>query len=213
MRMKLIKAIVFIGVLLVSGCSRDYFTDGGTLPVDKSTILGVTTMDYLKSHREMFDTLTTLIRLSGLESAVNAKGTTFLAPRDYSIHNYFNLIFPDPEKRPATLDAIPQDEMTKITEILRNYIIPNEEIVRDKLASTYSYATTYGGKKARFNIVQEDYLGNVKKGAKYIIFSLNVSAPGEKEIYQSVQVATSDLRSTNGVVHVLSSDTHIFGFN
>jgi len=210
---KLIKAIAFIGVLFILGCSDDYFADGGNRPADQSGDLGVSTMDYLKSHGESFDTLTTLIRLSGLESAVNSKGNTFLAPRDYSIHNYFQLLYPDPEKRPATLDAIPKEEMDRITAILKNYIIPNEEILRSKLASTYSYATTYGGRKARFNLVQEDYLGNVNMGAKYIIFSLDVSFPGEKERYQSVQVATSDLRSTNGVVHVLNSNTHIFGFN
>lgn len=211
--MKLIIAIALVSMVLTTGCSKDYFADGGVLNRDETATLGVSTMDYLKSQGELFDTLSALITLNGLDAAVNAKGSTFLAPRDYSISNYFKLLFPDPEKRPATFNDIPQEEMEKIAGILKNYIIPGQEIVRDKLATTYSYDTTYAGTKARFNIVQDDYLGNVNMGAKFIIFSLNVSAPGEKERYQSVQVVTSDLRSTNGVVHVLSSDTHIFGFN
>lgn len=210
---KLIRVIAFISVLFIVGCKDSYFADGGNLPVDQSGILGVSTMEYLTSHGESFDTLARLIRLTGLEAAVNAKGNTFLAPKDYSIHNYFELLYPDPEKRPATLEAIPQDEKDKIAEHLKDYIISDEEIVRNKLATTYSYATTYGGKKARFNIVTDDYLGNVNMGAKFIVFSINLSLPGEKEIYQSVQVTTADLRSTNGVVHVLNADTHIFGFN
>jgi hypothetical protein len=210
---KLIKTIALIGVLFMAGCKDSYFADGGNLPADESGKLNVSTMDYLTSHGAQFDTLARLIKLTGLETAVNAKGNTFLAPRDYSIHNFFKLLYPDPEKRPATLEAIPPAEMALIKQILEEYIIPDNEIVRSKLATTYSYATTYGGKKARFNIVTDDYLGNVNMGAKYIIFSLNTSPAGQKEIYQSVQVATADLLSTNGVVHVLTSDAHIFGFN
>lgn len=210
---KLIKAIAFIGVLLIAGCKDAYFADGGNVPVDQSGKLGVSTMDYLTSNGASFDTLARLIKLSGLETAVNSKNNTFFAPRDYSIHNYFKLIYPDPTKVPATLEAIPAADMAKITEYLKDYIIPNETIIRSKLATTYSYATTYGGKKARFNIVTEDYLGNVNLGAKYIVFSLNLSPAGDKERYQSAQVVTADLLSTNGVVHVLNSDAHIFGFN
>jgi hypothetical protein len=49
-------------------------------------------------------------------------------------------------------------------------------------------------------------------GATYIVFSLNTSDSG-KEKYQSVQVATSDLQSTTGIIHVLDASSHIFGFN
>ncbi len=211
--MKSMIAIALASMVFISGCSKDYFADGGVLDMEETATLGKSTMDYLKSHGELFDTLTALITLSGLEPVVNANGTTFLAPQNYSIRNYFNLVFPDPEKRPATFADIPQDEMDKITAILKNYIIPDQEIVRAGLATTYSYATTYGDKKARFNLVQGDYLGNVNMGAKYIVFSLNMSEPGQKEQYQSVQIISSDLRSANGIVQVLNADTHIFGFN
>ncbi|MBN8786238.1 MAG: fasciclin domain-containing protein [Terrimonas sp.] len=211
--MKPIIAIALVVVVFISGCSKDYYADGGTLSLDETETLGVSTMDYLKSHPEIFDTLTTLITMTGLESAVNTSGSTFLAPKNYSIHNYFNLVYPDPEKRPKTFSEITDEDMEIIAEILKNYIIPGKEIVRSGLATTYSYNTTYGGTKARFNIVQDDYLGNLNMGAKYIIFSLNQGAPGGAERYQSVQVETADLHSTNGVVHVLAADSHIFGFN
>jgi hypothetical protein len=210
---KLFKAIALISVLVLFGCKKSYFADGGNVPVDQSGVLGVSTMDYLSSHKESFDTLARLIKITGLETAVNAKGNTFLAPRDYSIHNYFKLLYPDPTKVPATLEAIPQADMNKISQIIKDYIIPNEEIVRSKLSTTYSYVTTYGGKKARFNVVTSDYLGNINMGAKSVIFSLNLAPAGDKDRYQSVQVVISDLRSTNGVVHVLTSESHIFGFN
>lgn len=145
--MKRIIAIALVTVVFISGCSKDYFADGGTLNPDETATLGMSTMDYLKSRPEVFDTLTTLITLTGLESAVNANGSTFLAPKNYSIHNYFNLVFPDPEKRPKTLSGIPEEELEKITGILKNYIIPGKQIMRSGLGTAYSYDTTYGAQK------------------------------------------------------------------
>ncbi|HRP54920.1 fasciclin domain-containing protein [Agriterribacter sp.] len=211
--MKSIIAIALVTVVFVSGCSKDYFADGGVLDPDETATLGMSTMDYLKSRPDVFDTLTALITLTGLEGAVNADGSTFLAPKNYSIHNYFNLVFPDPEKRPKTFGDFTDEEMEAIAEILKNYIIPGKEVVRSGLGTAYSYDTTYGGVKARFNIVQSDYLGNVNMGARNIVFSLNKGMPGTFEIYLSVPVETADLRSTNGIVHVLAADSHIFGFN
>lgn len=209
---KLIKVMALIGALFTIGCKDSYFADGGK-PANLSGELGVTTMQYLQNNPATFDTLYRLIKLTGLESAVNAKGNTFLAPRDYSIHNYFKLLYPDPANMPATLEAIPKPEMDNIAQIIKDYIIPDQEVVRSKLATTYSYATTYGGKKARFNLVTTDYLGNVNMGAKFVVFSLNLSPAGTTERYRTIEVITADLRSTNGVVHLLNSDLHIFGFN
>jgi hypothetical protein len=209
---KLIKAIALISALFIIGCKDSYFADGAQ-PANQSGQLGVTTMQYLQNNPASFDTLTRLIKITGLEAAVNQKGNTFLAPRDYSIHNYFKLLYPDPANMPATLEALPQVEKDKIAQIINDYIIPNQEILRGKLATTYSYVTTAGSKKARFNVVTTDYLGNINMGAKFVVFSLNLAPATATEQYQSVQVATADLRSTNGVVHVLGSESHIFGFN
>jgi hypothetical protein len=211
--MKLIIAIALVSGMFISGCSKDYYADGGTLDPEKTSALGMSTMDYLKSRPDVFDTLTTLITLTGLEAAVNMNGSTFFAPKDYSIYNFFKLVFPDPEKRPKTFSELTDEEMEAIAKILKNYIIPGKQIVRDELNKTYSYDTTYGGTKARFNIVQDDYLGNVNMGAKYINFGLDLGVPGVFEFYLPVRVETADLHSTNGIVHVLAADSHIFGFN
>ncbi|RZM11643.1 MAG: hypothetical protein EOO88_46610, partial [Pedobacter sp.] len=155
---KLIKAIVLLSALISAGCSDKYFSDE-LAPAGQSGQLGVTTLQYLQNNPSSFDTLARLIKLTGLESAVNESGSTFLAPRDYSIHNYFRLRYPDPKNMPATLDALPQSEKDMIAEIIKDYIIPKQEILSSGLATTYSYAVTAGGKKVRFNVVTTDYLG------------------------------------------------------
>lgn len=205
-------AILLATVFFTCGCSDEYFTDGGTLD-DQTGVLNVSTMNYLESQKGQFDTLAILIKVCGLEAEVNKSGNTFLAPQNYSIHNYFKLLYPEENKWPP-LTGLSTEEKAEITQIIRNYIIPDKKIERSGLSPAYSYVTTQGGKKARFNLTREDYLGNVNMGAAYVVFALDISATGSAlERYQAVTVVTSGLRSTNGIIHVLDSNTHIFGFN
>jgi hypothetical protein len=204
-------AILLATVFFSFGCSDAYFTDGG-VQADQTGMLNVSTMKYLESEPAKFDTLVSLIKLCGLEAEVSKTGSTFLAPQNYSIHNYFKLLFPDENKWPP-LSQLSDAEKKAIAQILRNYIIPDKEIERKGLSPAYSYATTQGGKKARFNLIREDYLGNVNMGAAYVVFALDTSIDGSPvERFQSVTVVTSGLRSTSGIIHVLDSNTHIFGF-
>jgi|GEM_PF-2308528 hypothetical protein len=206
-----ITAALFFSIILASfGCKEDYYDDGGILD-DSVGVLDMTTMQYLEKHTESFDTLVSLIKLCGLEDSVDAKGSTFFAPQDYSIHNYFKLIFSDLDEWPS-LSEFTDDEISGISDILKEYIVPGKKIIRDSLSTSYSYATTLGGGSARLNLTQEDYLGNVDMGATYIVYSFNVGTTDAAN-YQSVDVVTSDLQSTTGIVHVLSSTSHIFGFN
>lgn len=209
---KSILSLIAFAALLVSGCSDDYFADGG-LPPENAGVFEGSTLEYLESQPGAFDTLVTLIKLCGLENAVNQEGSTFLAPKNYSIHNYFKLLFAELDAWPASLSDINVDDLSEIEQHIKNYIIPDRKIVRSDLQTSYSYMPTYGGGKARFNLVREDYLGNVNMGAQAIMFSLNMAEEGQKEQYQSVRVVVSDLQSANGVIQVLDSDTHIFGFN
>ncbi|MBE8722625.1 fasciclin domain-containing protein [Sphingobacterium pedocola] len=200
-----------IGILL-SGCDDAYYNDGGLLDEQTGVHEG-TTMSYLESQPALFDTLTTLIKLNKLEELVNRKGSTFFAPQNYSIYNYLLLKYPDPENRPKTLEAIPAEDMAEMAGYIADYIIPNEQIMRSKLSTVYSYSTAMSGKKARFNLVREDYLGNVNMGAAYIIYSVNLNPPATLEFYSPAKVVVTDVATTTGTVHVLVADTHVFGFN
>ncbi len=206
--------LIFIGcwLLACTACNDDYFADGGIINKEAGVFEG-TTMAYLESQPQSFDTLVALIKLCGLEQAVNTPGSTFFAPRDYSVHNYFKLLFAELDTWPASLDDINDEDRALMAGLLRQYIIPDKRLMRQDLQTSYSYLTTLGGRKARFNLVREDYLGNVNMGAQSIIFSLNMAADGQREFYQSVRVVVSDIQSATGVVQVLDSDTHILGFN
>ena len=150
--------------------------------------------------------------LNKLEGAVNAPNSTFFAPQDYSIHNYFKLKYPDPTKRPKTFDAIPTADMEEIAAIIKNYIVPQSKILRTALSSQYTFGTSAGNQKVRFNLVKEDYLGNVNMGAAYIMFSLDVKPNASTPQFQSVKVVVSDIETNTGVVQTLNTDAHVFGF-
>lgn len=202
--------ILMLFSIITWGCDDNYFSDGGILDPNVGN-LNLSTLEYLEKHPEKFDTLARLIRICGLENEVNRSGNTFFAPHDYSIHNYFRLLYADSPW--PVLGELPAEVVADITTHLKNYIITGQQIVREELSPAYSYSTTLGGKKARFNLIREDYLDNVNKGASYIIFSVDVNQnPERSEVYQSAQVRVSNLRSTNGVVHELVPDSHIFGF-
>nr|WP_319999981.1 fasciclin domain-containing protein [uncultured Draconibacterium sp.] len=208
MKSRILVAFAALAMIVVS-CSDDYYTNGGLLD-EHVGLLNISTMDYLKANAE-FDTLVTLIQLSGLENAVDEQGNTFMAPQDYSIYNYFKLTFSTLDTPPTSLSEIPDEIMNEIKIILENYIIPNEKIMRKDLSSSYTYTTTLAGQSARYNLLRSDYLGNVNSGAEIINYSLNTNGDGNS--YQSVWVVTSNLVSTTGVLHILNANSHIFGFN
>lgn len=211
MKSKILIAIVALATTLAA-CSNDYYSDGGIVN-ENIGLLNVSTMEYLRVNKASFDTLVALIELTGMESAINSNGNTFMAPQDYSISNYFELAFSSLDTPPASLSEIPQNILDDINTIIGNYLIPNEKIMREDLSSSYKFSTTYTGQKARYNLLQSDYLGNVNQGAEYINYSLNMSEDAGSNEYLSVFVVTSNLESTNGIIHVLNADSHIFGFN
>lgn len=198
--------------ILFGSCKKDYYSDGGVLD-DNVGVFNISTMEYLRQHVERFDTLLILIRLSGLEDAVNRQNTTFMAPQNYSISNYLKMEFARMENPPSDVRKLPDEMIRNIKAILKNYIIPDNKITSADLNPSYAYFKTLDNRTVRFNIIRSDYLGNVNKGAELINFSFNTSSDPDIEKYQSVAVVISDLQTNTGIVHVLDSDTHIFGFN
>lgn len=204
--------LLILSITAFVACNDDYYADGGKLDSNVGQ-LDVSTMNYLISQKGKFDTLVEIIKLTEMETVVDGANNTFMAPQDYSIQNYFKLRFEGLETQPKNLNEIPQDILAEMKEILGYYIIPNEKITTEKLSTTYTYVDTYSKRKARFNVFKTDYLGNKNKGAKILNFSINnLAENGEKGIYRSVIVTTSNLHSTNGIVHILYPNNHIFGF-
>lgn len=75
-------------MLFLYSCEKNDYIVGGK-PQDVNIYKNMSNYDMLKSNAA-FDTLVQVIDAAGVKDVINAQGTTFFAPSDYSIFNYLN---------------------------------------------------------------------------------------------------------------------------
>ncbi len=71
---------------LLYSCKKDNYIVGGSVH-DVNQFKNTSTYDVLKTN-PVFDTLSIIIDAAGMRDKINASGTSFFAPTDYSIYNY-----------------------------------------------------------------------------------------------------------------------------
>lgn len=215
------KYIVYLLLLtgLVASCTNDdYLVDGGKA----NPYVNMTTYDYLKSN-PLFDTLVMAIDIAGLKDAVNAAGT-FYAPTNFSINEYIRDELDLRKKLDAdavyTFDSIPVTEFDSI----KMYLFA-ETITRDSLIKEGKIYTSLAGKQIKLSkepqkayqddlVVEPEYLFFINKVGSFFdsyedTVNSNVAA---KEKDTRVQVQTSGIISTTGIIHVLENK-HKFIFH
>lgn len=220
-------AFFLIGVLLLNSCKEDeYYIDGGKADSEYNG----TILDYLKSKPLYFDTLTTVIKLAGLEKEFSDKEMTFFAPMDNSfrtlILNVNSTLFQVGKDTVKTLEEI---EPAIWKKYLSMYMFKGSNRVID-------YPQVDPGAKAMFpgqnyKSLSEDILNigvfyndvvTRKDGQEtsrikyagyrqlYLSYIPNPAQPFDN--WNTTRVSSSDIKPKNGVVHVLIAN-HSFGFD
>ncbi len=208
------KYIVIIIVLFsMYSCSNDdYLIDGGLANQN----VGVSTYDFLKSHKQL-DTLALLIQKAGMIDVVNAKSTTLFAPNNLSIKNYI-FYKKDVEENPNYgINDIPVDDLK---EILGGYIF-DQSLDRSKLVKEGKIYMTHNGEERKLSLEPvEDYKDQLDQFPEYVFYTFkgeddywgpNPAEGGENDDVHTV-VRTSNLISTNGVIHVLQGSHHFSNY-
>lgn len=210
------RKIIFIltAVIALYSCEKDgnYLTDGGT----SNQEVGTTTMEFFKSHSQL-DTLAILIERAGMEDLVNGNNTIF-APNNLSIKNYVKTIlaemrYEDPQAE-YTINDIPLDTLTKY---MGGYIIPGK-IKRENM--TLEQGKIYiaeNGEERRISLEPTDqYNGELDSKPEYVYFTYKQGEDWDPwdDITDDdkVVVKTSNLISTNGVIHVLQGNHTLFNY-
>lgn len=222
---------MIIGILVFSGCKRNYYKDTGlTDPNFKGTM-----MDYFNAKPMQFDTLVQVIKLSGLEKYFTDSSFTFFAPADASIRVTFDYIN-------NRLKSFGRDSLTSLqsikpefwSRILKLYMFRGIRGLEDYPQLDYKnrqslsgeFVTSLSNQTMNVGTVFTDADGLKYKGARFLTINYVPSNSSPYEGWVSAYVASSNIRPSNGILHaVMYSEfpfsgssyngipAHAFGFN
>lgn len=206
--------IILTLIMTLASCEREtYLIDGGLSDPN----VGTTTMNFLKSHPQL-DTLALLLEKAGFDEDANGAVTLF-APNNLSIRNYVNAVLSQMREIDPlavyTVNDIPVDTLTKY---LGAYIIPSE-IRREDMTKEGAIYTAIDGSERRISLEPSltDYANNLSDPPKYVYYTYKVGtdwdAWDDHNDDMKVPVRTSNLISTNGVIHVLQGTHILFNYD
>lgn len=208
--------LLMVLALAVFSCDRDnYLVDGGV----SSPYVNATTYDYLTTN-PLFDTLVMAIDKAGLKEMLDGE-TTLFALTNFSFTNYINIQLTNGRKiNPNftyTFDDIPMDVLR---DSLSMYIFPGK-IMRQDMRKEGDVFASMAGTRLRISLEpREDYTDQLSDNPEYVFLTYKRGTSWDAWDAQGVATAeadtreriqTSNLLSTNGVIHVMPN-THALSF-
>ncbi|MFT4204664.1 MAG: hypothetical protein QM610_12235 [Chitinophagaceae bacterium] len=215
-----VSAMVILA-LLVTGCTKDgYKNDGGVSQAE----VNMTTYDYLKSNSQ-FSQLVYLIDKAGLQDKFNGNVTLF-AVNNYGVNDWVSakkeekVLAENDENITFTIDSIP---VSVYKDSLLMYLF-NGKITRDSMTTSGKLYNSLMGTITNVQFLIKlrrsyDYSGYLDY-VDYVTFTkvvgtrddleddATVIPEAQKDV--AVDVQTSGIITTNGVVHVLSGGHRLF---
>jgi hypothetical protein len=205
--------LILVVVLGITSCSQDdYLVDGGLSDGN----LGVSTMEFLKSHYQL-DTLAILIEKAGLVDQVNGT-STLIAPNNLAIRSYVKRVLAEMQKTDPqakfTFNDISVDTLHKY---MGDYIFP-EKIRREDMVKEGKIYTAINGSQKRISLEPvAQYTGQLSDFPEYVYYTYKLGDEWDEwdKIKDDIriQVRTSNLISTNGVIHVLQGSHKLFNYS
>jgi hypothetical protein len=194
---------------LYSCSTDDYLVDGGI--ADPS--VKMSTYDFLKSNKQL-DTLALLIDKAKMIDVVNSKSNTFFAPNNLSIKNYVNAILSQKRKIDPTASFTINDITEAELKVMLGGYIFNQVLDRSKLVKQGKIYVAINGEERLLSLEPvEEYTGQLDNFPEYVYYTFKVGADWDAtdDIVDDKKtvVRTSNLISTNGIIHVLQGN-HIF---
>ncbi|MFD2554799.1 fasciclin domain-containing protein [Sphingobacterium tabacisoli] len=219
--MRKIASILLCSLILLA-CKKNYFTEEGL----HSGKFNLSTYDYLKSRPDVFDSLVMVIDYAGMQDYYKKENITLMAPHNKSIysmlktvHNYLNSPLKSTPGRKVkdslnyTKDTVLMEDIDREVwkSLLLSYTLSKGRKVAE-FADPVEEITTLSGEATRTIIRKSAWQGVQDAGAKtlnYQFFRPSQSIIGRTDTLE-VRVLTSDLQTTNGIVHALDR-MHEFG--
>ncbi|GAB3648146.1 hypothetical protein GCM10028791_11370 [Echinicola sediminis] len=204
--------ILAISLGLISCIDEEYLVDGGV----SSGFVGSDTFTFLQSHPHL-DTLALLIEKADMVDEVNGENTLF-APNNLSIQKYVDQVLAEMRKENPeaeySVNDIPKDTLVKY---MGAYIFPGK-ITREDMSANGEILTALNGDERRISLEpREEYTNQLSSFPEYVFYTYKNG--DEWDEWDNVidddviRVRTSNLTSTNGVIHVLQGDHTLFNLD
>lgn len=230
MRSTIIKNLFIFCLISItfSACNDKYFEDSGTHnPKYDGSVL-----NYIEQRKDVFDSLYRVIKLAGLESALDQEGVTFFAPGDASIRKAVFALNRELYSRGRdTILTLDQVDPSVWKEYLSMYIfndtyllkdIPQIDTINLNVFSGQGFISA-GGTNMNIGVNYNDVSSTNSSGetqtVKYagyrqlfLSYIRNVGSLGSYGSMVNAPVASSDIQTRNGVIHALEYRRHTFGF-
>jgi hypothetical protein len=201
-------AILIVLFSMYSCSNDDYLKDGGLANQN----VGMSTYDFLKSNKQL-DTLALLIQKAGMIEVVNAKSTTLFAPNNLSIKNYIKYMKDQEDNQNYGIKDIPVEDLKVM---LGGYIF-DQSLDRSKLVKEGKVYTTHNGEERLLSLEPfEQYKDQLDQFPEYVYYTIKKGAVWDPTdaIDDDIKtvVRTSNLISSNGVIHVLQGSHHFTNY-
>jgi len=223
--MNLLRKYTLSGLLLLiivvtglSSCKKDYYLDSGLAnPYFDGTIV-----DYFNAKPFYFDSVAAIVKLAGMEDEFTKDTITFFSPTDYSVQNLIvetnKILYGQGFDTIRTLQDVPPEIWRKY---LTLYLFRGANQLKDYPQIDYNLRINFPGQTYYSWDNQPMNIGvvyNSDNGVKYVGYrQLSIAyipdAARPTEDWNIAFVASCNILTKNGVVHVLSADHSIFGFN
>lgn len=218
--------LIAVGITVFQSCQKQkYYYDTG---LAKAKYNG-TVLQYLQNNQyHMFDSLTKVIKLAGMEDVFQNDSITFFAMADtaiqYSVrflNSYLALQGKD------TISDLSQLSQSFWKQELSLYLFDGVHRLNDYpqidfgnlVVYSGGYYKSYGGKVMNIGVVYNSVGGVQYQGYRQLYLNyFSGDVPPATFIY-TVPVASSDINPTNGIVHALQftnptdGSTQYFGFD
>jgi hypothetical protein len=201
-------AIIIVLFSMYSCSNDDYLIDGGLANQN----VDMPTYDFLKSNKQL-DTLALLIQKAGMIDVVNAKSTTLFAPNNLSIKAYIYYMKDIEDNQDYGINDIP---VADLKEMLGGYIF-DQSLDRSKLVKEGKVYIAHNGEERLLSLEPvEEYKNQLDQFPEYVYYTFKGGADWDPTdaIDDDVKtvVRTSNLISTNGVIHVLQGTHHFTNY-
>ena len=207
--MKIINKILLVAIGFIAcfaqSCQEDYYFDGGSA----SPELNMSTYDFITSREEFSMAKFIIDKDEELKVSINTQGNTVFVPRNKNIEGYIGQMAWGDQQ----FEHFEADRIEIMVKAMKQYVFA--ETLRSEDAPSLGKAEVISIAKDTLNIykLQSPYNGVQSAGPEFLYLDKKLVNPKTKEVVFRVgKINSSNLVSTNGMVHVMDY-YHTFGFN